>query len=650
MIILPFLAAVLSWRMFNLKGMDWRESMLAAFTVMGTLIVLSTETLSFFSAIRFWPLVAFWTAVVVAFAGILYRFGSPVFSVPKMTKLSPAECWILAGGVLIVLITGFIALYAPPNTWDCLSYHLSRVAHWAKNGGVMNYPTNIIRQLVYPPYAEYSILHGYVLTGGDRFANITQWSAMVIAAVGGSLAARELGASRLLQIAAAFLIVTTPIIILQGSGSQTDLVAGAWAVTLTVFTLFFARTGASHWAWLAGAVFALGALTKATVLLIEIPLLVVALAAFRVSVSSKGILLFAAVVFLLLLCGPFYVRLGKIAPSPAQAMALGGDVTMDKHGIAEIVSNILRDTATELTLPVKAANGAIIKLVVVMHRLLGIGVLDPATSYSHGRAFLDFRYIVSEYHMPNVLQTLLIILAGVGFWFVRGKPRIWWLYGGILAVAAIFFYATVKWQPMISRFHIPFFVLALPLAVVIISKLFHRGILWVLLAAVFIIAVEPTIGNSSRSLVSKDSILFLTRQEIYFTDSPKRYPCVAKITRFLAEAGCQDLGLKISNLFDWEYPWMQAMGRLSRVESVNVEGPSSRFAYPLGTFQPCAVVVPRLKEAKGCMFNGRPYRSIGHAGEYNLFLDPTWISTRKEVFKDEISFSEEFEATQTARS
>ena len=75
--------------------------------------------------------------------------------------------------LLILLLVGgtfCVALLSPVQTYDSLSYHLSRVAHWAQNRSVAVYVTGIERQNMMGPFAEYAVLHLYILQGGDRLA------------------------------------------------------------------------------------------------------------------------------------------------------------------------------------------------------------------------------------------------------------------------------------------------------------------------------------------------------------------------------------------------------------------------------------------------------------------------------------------------
>jgi hypothetical protein len=64
---------------------------------------------------------------------------------------------------LFLLTTGVVAYLAPPDTWDSLTYHMARVAHWAQSGSLAHYATGIERQDLMPPGAELGMLHAYIL-------------------------------------------------------------------------------------------------------------------------------------------------------------------------------------------------------------------------------------------------------------------------------------------------------------------------------------------------------------------------------------------------------------------------------------------------------------------------------------------------------
>jgi hypothetical protein len=624
MVFLPVLFFFLVWRFFILKGLEWREAFLAAFTVWGVLTVVAVETLTFVFGLKYISLVAFWIVLSSIFGFLVlrcpragaFRWGWPTLTWP--------EWMMLSGSVLILGVTLFIALFSPPNTWDSMSYHMSRVSQWMSHNGVMNYPTNTIRQLVYLPYAEYAILHAQILSGGDRFANIIQWGAFAGCAVGVSLISRELGAARLWQVASALSVLTLPMGILQASSTQSDLVAGLWCVVMAVGTLLFIRSGRRRWILMIAGSVALAVLTKAAGLVIGFFFVGAALCLARGTWVRRLQLLGVVALMLVCLTTPFMLRLIAVDANPSLALAQGGRVTMTHVTMAAIVSNGLRNAATELALPIKSWNTQLVAWITACHRPLGLDVADQATSSVKKFAIT---YALDEDYMPNPWHMMVIIIAGGVFFFVRGKDRAWWGYYAVLISATLVFLGTVLWQPWIGRFHMPFFMLALPLAFVVLAKVLPRFVLLIVTGLLFLGALHPLIENNTRRLVSAKSMFHFTREQRYFMKHPWEYGTVDQITKLLKKAGCTDLGLKLTS-DDWDYPWMLFMGRESRVEHVNVTERAGSFLRPGGDFYPCAVVAHKALIPENQQFDGRVFVQVAQAGESVLFLDPLWAKTQ----------------------
>ena len=115
-------------------GGDWREVALLSALCFGVALVAITEALSLAHAIAFVPLVAVWSGAIVAAAvlGIGGRVPVPVHRgtpAPAPERLRAFDYFALFYVLFILTATGVLACVAPPNNWDSMTYHMSRVVH-----------------------------------------------------------------------------------------------------------------------------------------------------------------------------------------------------------------------------------------------------------------------------------------------------------------------------------------------------------------------------------------------------------------------------------------------------------------------------------------------------------------------------------------
>ena len=307
---------------------SWRSSLLAAAVVWGVLLTGITEFLSLFRQITFSAVLALWLTSLAIAVIIVVRLGGSVKE-PSLRSflegLSPFERSLLGGLAVITAVIALIAWISPPNNWDSLTYHMSRVAHWIQNRTVANYPTNLLRQLHQNPQAEFTILNFQILSGTDRLANLVQWFSMVGSVVGVSLLAKQLGASARGQIFAAVVAGTIPMGILQGSSTQNDYVVAFWMVCLVYYAMLLKADGKLFYALAAGASLGLAILTKGTAYLYAFPFMVwVGLSLIR-SRHAKGLTLIAVVVATSLLINVgHYARNYELYGSPMGPGQEGG--------------------------------------------------------------------------------------------------------------------------------------------------------------------------------------------------------------------------------------------------------------------------------------------------------------------------------------
>lgn len=221
MLILPIVCFALTFctALCATADREPRGAFLQSSVVWGGVVTALTEALSAGGCLTYGGVAVAWTVAALAAASAAWRWRQP------LTRWRyPAPRLLRAWGVLtvigtIVLLTGLTALSAVPNNWDSMTYHMSRVMHWAQNGGVAFYPTHRLSQLHAGPWAEYGILHFYLLSAGDRFSALIQWFGMAGSLIGVSLIARQLGANVRGQLLSALFCVTIPMGILQASST-----------------------------------------------------------------------------------------------------------------------------------------------------------------------------------------------------------------------------------------------------------------------------------------------------------------------------------------------------------------------------------------------------------------------------------------------
>src|ERR1700680_2901303 len=188
---------------------DWRPSYLRAAVVVGLLVVANTEILSLVRLLSLPAVAVTWGFECLMAALATWRRRAALVERVRTLRRIPlplATLFALVPVMLILAAVGLTAWVAPPNTYDSMTYHMSRVAHWIADRTIDFYPTNIVRQLDQPPLAEYTILQLQILAGDDQFANLVQWFSMAGCVVGASLIAQQLGSQVRGHILAAIVV------------------------------------------------------------------------------------------------------------------------------------------------------------------------------------------------------------------------------------------------------------------------------------------------------------------------------------------------------------------------------------------------------------------------------------------------------------
>ena len=579
----------------------WRRSFLRSVVLAGAYTVLATEALSLVKGITQLGLSLVWAAPAAAAWGWLargIREGRPI----RFPKCSLPAAWadrfLLLCVVAIAAITALVAWLAPPNTWDSLTYHMSRVAHWAQNGSVGPYATGIERQNFMSPGAEIAVLQTYVLSGGDRLANFVEWSAMVGSLVGIALIGSQLGASQPGQLLAAIFAATLPMGIAQSSSTMTDYVEALWVLAVASEALAVAREEKPGQAAAFASVAAgLAVVTKPTSLAYVTPfaLWVIVRLMGRLGFAASLRLGAAALLAVLTLNAGYFARNLTLEGTLTGGRALASAAVNETLTWQGLVSNLLRNASLHAGTPWPAINEELYLAIAKVHVKIGMPDLGDSR-FSRADFFLIRGTNSEENRAPNTQHAVILVLTfplALAFGRKTGRPVA--VYALAVSATFLLFSAIFKFDLLASRYHLPFFLLAAPVVGATVGKPMPTALARGIGLLLVVLSWSWLVGIENRQLLPIPArpvtVLNETRDHLYLP--------AGGADAFLAVAGaiesaqCTKVGVMFcgdcAEYVLWAY--LGAPREDLRIEWIVAGTPSERYADP--DFRPCAVVCDR---------------------------------------------------------
>ncbi|MFF5177209.1 hypothetical protein ACFY2Q_04170 [Micromonospora sp. NPDC000316] len=531
-----------------------------------------------------------------------------------------AEAWRTAGrgerllaGTIggLVLLELLVALLAEPNNFDSQTYHLPKVERWVAQGDLDFWPTAIHRQVTIPPGAEYLLLHLRLLTGGDALYNLVQWAAGIVCLVAVARITAQLGGGRRAQLITAFVLAGTPMVVLQATSTQTDLVCAAWVACAATLVLdgLRRRTGLGTLLGL-GAATGLTAVTKTSGLIAVGPLLVLwGLAQLRLAVRGRTpdggarpvgpvartvggsvlILLVAATVV-----GPFLARVTADFGHPLGPPRLRESIPMERHDPQSILVNALRIGHTAFDTPLAPLRRAGAEAIISGAEAIGVDPQDRAITFGR-EIFPEPAWYPDEDRVAfPIAGALALIGAVVALTRPRridpGQAGPLRAYAVVVLVAVLLHTSMIKWQPWGNRLILYALVLAVPLAGLWLDALFRRhahgagtsadaagssaggpaagraGMTGGGRRSVAMMLAVTVLGTSAlagvlalsygfpRRLVGTGSVFTTSDWETRFLRRPQWADEFRWAAAAVRDSGAQRIGLVEQN-DNWEYPW-----------------------------------------------------------------------------------------------
>lgn len=580
------------------------SAFLFAAILWGLQCVAITELLSLLGRLNYSNTFFLWTLGTAVISLLLFRIvsqkGFPVLSLP-IRSLSFFEKFLVGYVAINVIIVGCIAWIAPPNNTDAMQYHLPRILHWIQNQSVAFYPTHTLRQLGLNPAAEYAILQFQILSGTDRFTNLIQWFTLVGSIIGIASIARAWGGNRRTVIFSVVLLASLPLGILQASSAKNEYVVTFWLICFVFFT-----TTQTRFDWRAqvaiGGSLGLALLTKQTAYIFVLPWLVLfGVTRFRSIRTGDvlGLVVVLGIVFLLI--APQMTRNYSMFGSPLGPTATSGTeeppYTRESLTPKLFASSVIKNLSVQLQSPIPALNSRIRQAVLRIHRLIGIDVNDPRDTVPLASFYIpttNFNDMVAGNPLHGILVLLAIVYCLVNPQLRRNRA----LVGSIGALTVSYFLFILVLRFQLSNVRLQFPVLALFAVPVGFAVGYFpvRGAANLVIVALVFVSVPWLLLNQTRPLIGANSILSLSRNDLYFAARPElREPYTGAID-FIGSNNCTRVGLYLLETH-WQYPfWIGLMENHSQplqIEHVNVRNVSVKLAQspPFDSFVPCAIIM-----------------------------------------------------------
>ena len=606
---IPLVSLGILFLIFKQIDKCWRTAILSAAIVWGSVVALSTEIFSLFKLLTFEWVFGLWLVADILLLIMYLKLNSVKPNIPSNndSELSGFILWLLGGVSFIFAAVGLIAIVSPPNNWDSMTYHMSRVVHWMQNRCVEHYPTSYVPQLYHPPGAEFAIMHFQIISGGDRFANLIQWLSMVGSAIAVSLIAKQLGANLRGQVFAAVFAATLPMGILQGSSTQNDYAVCFWIVCFVSCGLAGMSAGITLSNTLKiGATLGLALLTKTTAYLFSLPFIIwfIIVGIKRYHHKMLPPILTIAAVTLILNVGHYWRNYDLFGYAIGAPQSFTKEYKIEIFTLPTFLSNIIRNLAMHTGTSISRINGLIVAVVKVLHKILGILPNDPRVTWPPGQVYALTTPSFNENNATNPIHFWLIFASVI---LVFNPPKL-----RKIKIVIVYLTATIstflllclllKLQPWQSRHHLTIFVLFAPIFGLTLSQLSNYKIANYIVVILIFMSLPWISHNKFRPLMGEKNIFNSSRNELYFTSRPNIEFAYDRAVNFVKSQNCTDIGLSFWSKNTWEYPlWVffqepgKAAPRIEHISTIDPVVEQKLNSEPYKSFIPCAIIYQSTK-------------------------------------------------------
>ena len=481
---------------------------------------------------------------------------------------------LFIGVVVVVSSQVFLFFSVPPNEWDSMTGHLNRILYFVQNHTTNHFIGTNWNIDTYPKSFSSIQFYPFLMTGfNEHFFKIPNLIAFWILALSIYAILKQLKFNFKLSLLIACLPIFTPILIIQSTSTDTDIVLACYLSTCVYFLIRYLNTKESYYLYLFSFAFAIGLSHKIT-WVFSVPSLLVLLGyVITQNMPIRTRLLFkhgiVGIVFVTLITLPTgYIANLKYYNHPI------GPVTATKHQSIERAGNF-----KSLLL-----NGSrnVVRYTFDLLNLDGLRNI-PAVEKFQDKINDNFRKIDQSLHLNLEIEKtftiipfsfnrqfefvngtpiygslfILFLIPSIVLLFLRRRQPILYLFfiAFVLHFAALAF--TAAYDPWKGRYMISSLVFLLPVSSIFINKLVSANRYSLLLLAYILIIASAwsTILYHGRSaLISTHNLPTIwgkTRMELLTVSRPDITKAYANFDKLVPQNATVALAT-IND--DYEYP------------------------------------------------------------------------------------------------
>jgi len=542
-ILVIFSILLITSTIFN-KGKDtFRLVFLKALLILYTYIFFLFEGLSLFNQLNSHSIVSFTAIAVLLLSLVLYiRIYKSGLSIFRFNYKYYFNDWKLLIIFFFLLILVFIGIYYPPNNWDSMTYHLARIGFWIQNSSTSFFPTNNHRQLYSGPLSEYFLAFLLLIDRSDNFLFFGQFLAMIGSLAATSLIARDVFKfNKKIQIFSVILGLLVPMGLLQSVSTQNDYVVTFF---VTSFFYFFMMAKESVFIYLS---FSLAVLTKITAVFY---LLLPFIFWFKENLIKRKyiVLISFFTVFLAINSLHFYRNFeyfGSIFGSES------GIYILESFSPFYFIVNFFKNLSVHLQLPNKIWNEMIVGIVEKISSVFYVNINDLNISFLSEKYTPIRKSFFDHDFTGNFVYIILVFLLVKKYSFRKNTSYLEKKYFLFLLFGFSLILFLIKWNPYVSRLHLPFFILLSPLLAIFISKK-DKIFQYFLFLILIVYGIILILFNTSQPLGK--IYQYQDREKSRYIKKPYDYYEYLKITQYFLKSKVKSVGI-ISEGDDWEYPF-----------------------------------------------------------------------------------------------